>query len=191
MVGEAPPEVIRKLWETPLLRYSNALEGIFHEQTIIWEDDSDCRLLNSIGDYVAASRDELWRDTAYVPTGGKDRIPDVAGVLRQIGVPVKAVFDIDVLSEKGLIKDAVAAFGGEWEEVRPYWSRVDSAVRNGIRPKTIQETKTAIVALLEGTEEDDLPRGQILEIMKQNKSWRIVKQFGVSAIPDGDSPTRL
>ena len=187
MVGEAPPEVIRKLWETPLLRYSNALEGIFHEQTIICEDDSDCRLLNSIGDYVAASRDELWRDTAYVPTGGKDRIPDVAGVLRQIGVPVKAVFDIDVLSEKGLIKDAVAAFGGEWEEVRPYWSRVDSAVRNGIRPKTIQETKTAIVALLEGTEEDDLPRGQILEIMKQNKSWRIVKQFGVSAIPDGDS----
>jgi hypothetical protein len=86
--------VIKELWEKPELRYSNALEGIFHEQTIICEDDSDCRLINSVADYLSTSVDQQWQDTAYVPTGGKHGIPKVAGVLRKIGVPVKAVFDI-------------------------------------------------------------------------------------------------
>lgn len=50
IVSEASPSIIKELWEKPDLRYSNALEGIFHEQTIICEDDSDCRLINSVAD---------------------------------------------------------------------------------------------------------------------------------------------
>ena len=183
VVREATPDVIRKLWEG----YSNALDGIFHEQTIFCEDDSDCRLINAVADHIAATRDQAWKDTAYVPTGGKHRIPDVADVLRQIGVPVKAVFDIDLLSEEDLVRKAVIAFGGDWEEIRTYWRRVDAAVRGGVRSKTIPEIKKSIIAMLENSEEQDLPKSEVIDTMKQTNPWNMVKRYGADGIPKGDA----
>lgn len=187
MVSEASSDVIKELWEKPDLRYSNALEGMFHEQTIICEDDSDCRLINSIADHLESKSGEQWQDTAYVPTGGKHGIPRVAGVLRKIGVPVKAVFDIDFLSERSLVKSTVEAFGGNWTEIEPVWGRLDSAVRSGNKPKTASQIKVHIIGLLNQSGEEDLPKGDIIEAMKQGKPWSDVKKYGTRGIPNGNA----
>lgn len=187
IVSEASADVIKELWEKPELRYSNALEGIFHEQTILCEDDSDCRLINSVADYMAANTDELWLDTSYVPTGGKHGIPKIAEVLRKVGVPVKAVFDIDFLSEKNLVESAVNAFGGDWNDVQPLWERVDAAVRSGIKAKTITEIKQEIIAILNKSDDGKLPKGDVIEAMKQGKPWYEVKKFGTRGIPSGNA----
>jgi len=186
-VSEASSEVIKELWEKPDLRYSNALEGIFHEQVIICEDDSDCRLINSFADHLAAGSTQQWADTAYVPTGGKHAIPRVASVLRKIGVPVKAVFDIDFLAEKSLVNSAVDSFGGDWDDIRPYWERVDAAVRTGVRAKTIDEIKKEICEILSKSDAGALPKGDIIEVMKHTKEWALVKRFGASAVPHGQA----
>ncbi len=187
MVCEAQPDVLKKLWEDPQLRYSNALEGVFHEQTIVCEDDSDCRLVNAIADHLEVERSEPWADTAFVPTGGKHRIPIVGGALRQVGVPVKAIFDIDFLAEESLVERTVRAFGGNWKELRQAWARVDAAVRSGVTAMNIEEIKEGIVELLEASEESVLPRKDVIDLMKQDKPWRVVKRFGVDGIPRGDA----
>jgi energy-coupling factor transporter ATP-binding protein EcfA2 len=187
MVSEASAEVIKELWEKPELRYSNALEGIFHEQAIICEDDSDCRLINSVADHLSTESDQQWQDTAYVPTGGKHGIPKVAGVLRRIGVPVKAVFDIDFLAERRLVESAVCAFGGRWDEVEPLWARVEAAVRNGIKAKTADQIKQEIIELLDKAVDENLPKGDVIEAMKQGKPWAEVKRYGTRGIPKGDA----
>ena len=179
--------MISKLWKTPALRYSNALEGIFHEQTIICEDDSDCRLINSVADHVSTQEQKQWKDTAYVPTGGKHGIPKIATVLRKIGVPVKAVFDMDFLSEKNLVESTVEAFGGQWIDIEPDWKRLDSAVREGKTPKSILEIKNDIISLLQEADPDALPSGDVKEALKQGKAWYAVKQFGHVAIPSGNA----
>ena len=187
VVTEATPDTIKELWEKPVLRYSNALEGIFHEQTIICEDDSDCRLINSVADYLALNSDKPWQDTAYVPTGGKHQIPKVANILRQIGVPVKAVFDIDFLSEENLVKETVEAFEGDWDVIKRYWKYVDDAVRNGIKPKSIPEIKSSIIGLIDKTDTNELPKSDIVEAMKQDKPWNQIKKFGEDGIPKGEA----
>jgi energy-coupling factor transporter ATP-binding protein EcfA2 len=184
-IAEAAPSVIKELWTRPTLRYSNALEGIFHEQTIICEDDSDCRLINAMADHLEAKDGSPWSDTAYIPTGGKHAIPKVAAVLRKIGVPVKAVFDIDFLSEATLLRETVNAFGGDWEKLKPCWARLDSAVRGGKKTKSVEEIKSDIVTIIEESAPDDLPRRQIEETMKNGKPWSFVKEFGSIAIPSG------
>ncbi|MDX0597177.1 AAA family ATPase [Sinorhizobium medicae] len=186
-VAEAPPETIAELWTRPELRYSNALEGIFHEQTIICEDDSDCRLINAVADHLATLDKKPWLDTAYVPTGGKYGVPKVASVLRKVGVPVKAVFDIDFLSERRLVQETVEAFGGDWSSVEPLWRRVDAAVRNGVKPKSNKEIKNEISSILQASKESDLPRGAITEALKQGSPWSQVKKMGVAAIPNGQA----
>lgn len=82
LVSEAAPETVKELWNTPVLRYSNALEGVFHEQVILCEDHSDCRLFNAVADHLSETQNGHWLDTAYVPTGGKHAIPTIANVLR-------------------------------------------------------------------------------------------------------------
>lgn len=187
VVSEASNETIKSLWDKPELRYSNALEGIFHEQTIICEDDSDCRLINSIGDHLELNSDEQWLDTSYIPTGGKHAIPKIAKTLREIGVPVKAVFDIDFLSESSLVKTTVDAFGGSWNDIQPLWKRVDAAVRGGNKPKSISEMKINITNIINKSGKDELPKGDIIEAMKQGKPWSIVKKFGFRGIPNGEA----
>lgn len=189
VVYEAASETIKELWEKPELRYSNALEGIFHEQTIICEDDSDCRLINSAADYINSTSIVPFKDTSYVPTGGKHGIPKVADVLRKIGVPIKAVFDIDFLSERELVKSTVSAFGGNWIDIEVLWERVDSAVRGGIKPKSIETIKSEIVQVLQNADKDKLPKGDIAALMKQGTAWNEVKKFGEVAIPTGQAQT--
>jgi len=189
IVMEASGETIKSLWEKPELRYSNALEGIFHEQTIICEDDSDCKLINSIADYLDFSSEEQWLDTAYVPTGGKHGVAKIADVLRRTGVPVKAVFDIDFLSEQDLVKNTVEAFGGDWEELCPLWKRVDSAIRGGLKPKSIPEIKEDIINIIKNSDENGIPKGDIIEALKQGKAWNVVKKYGEMGIPNGDAQT--
>jgi energy-coupling factor transporter ATP-binding protein EcfA2 len=188
-VAEAAPNVVKDLWEKPELRYSNALEGIFHEQTIICEDDSDCRLINSVADYLALQSPSPWKDTAYVPTGGKHGVAKVAGILRQIGVPVKAVFDIDFLSEANLVETVVEAFGGDWAKIKPILARVDSAVRDGNKPKSVSQIKEEVISILGSAKPDELPKGDVVEAMKQGKVWSAVKKYGWRGIPNGNAQT--
>ena len=190
-VSEASPDAMKGLWEKPELRYSNALEGIFHEQTIICEDDSDCRLINSIADHLNGKADKPWKDTAYVPAGGKHGIPKIAQVLHKIGVPIKVVVDIDFLSERVLVKSTFEAFGGEWSDIEALWKRVDAAIRSGTKPKTGAEIKTAIIDLLDKSEGDNLPKSDVTELMKQGKPWAVVKKYGVQGVPSGDAQVQF
>lgn len=185
-IFEAPTEALKKLWESPALRYSNALEGIFHEQAILCEDDSDCRLLNSIADYLDGADASRWPDTAYVPTGGKDAIPKIAPVLRQIGVPVKAVFDFDFLSSEKLVKETVEAFGGDWIQIKSDWHGLAQAITNGKGAKSTPEIKNAVRKILDTSPDDrSLPKSSIEDELKQSSPWANAKRHGESAVGRG------
>jgi len=186
-IFEAPADAVRELWSKPSLRYSNALEGVFHEQTIICEDDSDCRLFNAVASFLEAHSSRPWKDTAYIPTGGKAAVRKVAAVLRQVGVPIKAVFDIDFLSDRVMVKETVEAFGGKWGDVENHWLRVDLAVRKGVKAKSVAEIKEEVKKILDASGADKLPKGRINDELKQNSPWAIVKRIGEAAIPAGDA----
>lgn len=182
---ETPASTVRELWENPDLKYSNALEGIFHEICVICEDDSDCRFYNAIADYMEASnKQERWPDAIYIPCGGKHAIPKLATALHTLGVPVRIVVDLDALSEEGLIEKLVVSVGGAWTELLKDWRIFSSGVQRGVKPKSIEEIKEQVRALLDN--EPGLPKGKISEAMKSDSSWNILKTAGRSAIPKGD-----
>ncbi|WP_230655661.1 ATP-dependent nuclease [Psychrobacter sp. I-STPA10] len=185
IVMEANESAIKELWEKPVLRYSNALEGIFHEQTIICEDDSDCRLINSVADYLASNSSERWEDTAYIPAGGKYGIPKIANILRKIGVPTKAVFDIDFLSEERLVEETVSVFGGDWESIKILWKEVHSAILNKYSQKSSSDIKSEILDILQNSSENDLPSKEIITALKKAKPWHEIKNCGAKNILRG------
>lgn len=184
-IYEAAPTSIATLWSTPVLRYSSALDAIFHDQAIICEDDSDCRLLNSVADHLQEAGRETWPDTAYVPMGGKAGIAKVARILRAIGVPVKAVYDFDLISVKSDFKNAVEAFGGDWEDISIYWNRIFAAIDSGPSP-TIEGIKEEIRGILDRSKDDKLPKKEIDEAIRRKSPWARVKSDGINGLPRGE-----
>lgn len=185
-IHEAAPETINELWQKPQLKYSNALESIFHEQAIICEDDSDCRLINAIADHLEKTHGNKILDTAYIPSGGKHAIPKIASTLRNIGVPIKAVFDIDFLSEESLVRETVLAFGGRWEDFQTLYKNLNAAICKGVPPKSNKAIKDEIIKIIEQSEDEDLPKSEISESLKKGKAWSIVKRNGKTEIPSGN-----
>ncbi len=182
------PERLNELWEQPELRYSNALDGIFHEEVLICEDDSDCRLYNSIADHLSREfPDKVWPDTAYVPCGGKAAIPKITQALMEIGVPVKIVSDLDLLNDGVMLRGVIESLGGNWADFETHWRQLDAAVRDGVKPLSNSEVFTEIKRIMDEHEGDGLPKSEIQNVLKQTSPWAMVKKHGKSVIPRGDA----
>ncbi|MEX2519983.1 MAG: AAA family ATPase [Paracoccaceae bacterium] len=190
-VHEAEAEVLKELWEKPEFRYSNALDGVFHELSVICEDDSDCRLYNAMADFDAETGAYRYADTAYIPTGGKQRAPKIASVLKRIGLPIVSVFDLDLFADRGHLQSMVESVGGDWETIEPLWRRVEAGVSNGVKVKTFEEIQNYINQAFQICDDGKVPEREIKSALKQLRPWQIVKKSGEAALPKGQLRTTL
>ena len=67
-VSVVPDESVKRLWEDPVLRYSNLLDGLFHDAVVICESDGDCRFYSAVIDDVLDTRDKSECTSARRPT---------------------------------------------------------------------------------------------------------------------------
>ncbi|MBL5828638.1 ATP-dependent nuclease [Serratia fonticola] len=188
-IHELDHEVIKELWSKPNLRYSNALEAIFHEQVVICEDDSDCRFFNFIADYLTNEKKFIFPDTCYVPTGGKHAIAGVAKALRLSGVPVKAIFDFDLISEKNTLIKTLEAFGcsgHDLDSIMKLWDTINSEVTQKSKKITNAELKEMLTSLIINTPEDKISKNKIDDIFNQKKPWSDTKAHGINGLPKGN-----
>lgn len=104
------------VWNDPVLKYSNVLQGLFHQRVVICEADADCRFYSAVLDTLATEggKRSLADDTLFVPSGGKQRVATLARALSALGVTVFAVPDFDILRSKSDIKSLLEAVGGTW-----------------------------------------------------------------------------
>lgn len=109
---------ISGLWDDPMLRYSNALQGLFHRRAVICEPDGDCRFFAATLENSAADSAQraLADDTLFIPAGGKGRVAKVARSVAQLGVPTVAILDFDALKTKAVIRDVVESLGHDWND---------------------------------------------------------------------------
>lgn len=110
------PHQVRQVWDSPVLKYSNVLQGLFHRRVIICESDADCRFFGAAIDGLAAEASvrAIADDTLLVPSGGKSRVGEIAGALSSLGVKARAILDFDVLRVKADLKAIVSGIGHSW-----------------------------------------------------------------------------
>ncbi len=113
-----PADRLRELWESPVTRYSNVLDGLFYRLVVLAESDADCRFyaaaLDAYDQQATASGRPLpvaATDVLFVPAGGKAGLPALLQTLQAVSVPVVATADLDVLNDEGLLRRIVEALG--------------------------------------------------------------------------------
>ncbi len=181
---------IARVWGDPLLRYSNILDGLFHEKVVLCESDSDCRFYSAVMDAVfeASAAEERRPDIMFTHCGGKARLPVVIQSLRELEVPISVVTDFDVLNDEQPLRKIFEAAGGDWTTISSDWQQVKNAV-DGKKPElATEEVKKEIVTVLEAASEPMFPssaKKQIQNILRRSSPWSTAKSMGIPFLPSG------
>ena len=184
-------ERIKELWGDPLLRYSNILDGLFHESVVVCEADADCRFYAAVLDAVMSGRaDDTKRpELMFTHCGGKARLSVVIRALREVDVPVRAVADFDVLSEQEPLKSLAEALGLDWTEIEKDWRTVKTAVDSKKPDLNADDVKKEINSLLSSINTPIFPpkaKADMQAILKRSSPWAHAKLVGKAFVPSGD-----
>lgn len=193
---------VRLLWSDPLLRYSNLLDGLFHDAVILCEGDADCRFYGSVLDSVYAELGTTKEGAAEEQTserlrrpqllfthcGGKSRMASVTRALRAISVPVVLIADFDVLNDEHTLRGAVEALGGDFDTVREPWFRLDAALKADSKPVGKVALREAVEKAFDEIGTDLVDKGaaeRLRSVIRVESGWDKVKRAGISAVPQG------
>ena len=178
---------IAELWRDPILRFSNVLDGLFHDGVILTEADADCRFYEALS--FASISDADRPDIHYSYTGGKDRLPVVIKALVALKVPVATIVDFDVLNNDQPLRKIVEAYGGSWESIADDWNIVKKAVEENKAFTDGDRFRDLVLKELQNYEKNTaVPKTTLKAIEKLTKSaspWGQVKSSGIAAIPTG------
>jgi hypothetical protein len=175
---------LRRVWNDPVLRYGNVLDGLFHRLVVLAEADPDCR-------YYAAALDAA-NDTEplaippsevlFVPCGGKDGMPKVARALNAVRVPVVASPDLDILDDEGKLRALVETFGGEWSTFAADYRLATEPFRANRSAVLASHVRRAVDSVLE--QHGDSPytyevRAEVMANLRLSESpWKALKVYG-------------
>lgn len=178
---------IEVLWKDPILRFSNIMDGLFHEAVVVTEADADCRFYESLA-AVAVDKESL-PDIHYTYSGGKDRLPVLVKSLKALGVPVVTIADFDLLNNETTLSRIVEAHGGYWPLVSDDWKAVKKAVEQTANFVGANKFKTDMTALLKTIKTGGAVEKEVLSKVKalaRNASpWDHAKQSGIASLPHG------
>lgn len=181
-------EQLDVMWNDPLIRTSDVLSALFHEAAILCEGDSDARFLGAL--LEATSKEDRDSDVRLFHFGGKDRIASIARALRSVGIPVVAVVDIDVLSDREKFLTLFEAMGGRRAEVEADVRSLIQLVMSRKGQLTGAELGVELRRVAGDVEKENhvpnIARRKLLELGKTASNWERVKQDGIRAL---DVPT--
>ncbi len=185
---------LRELWANPLLRYSDILEGIFHEAVIVCEAESDCRFYAWVLEQLVTDATKSTRlDILFVHCGGKDRIETAVKALRAVGVPVAAIADIDMLNDVAKLEKLFNSLGGLWTEGhRTAWNSVNQAVAESLVPQAGDVKKNLSEILSKIPSAGPFPfeiSEKIQSALPKKSPWENLKRNGIRGMKSGE-PTR-
>lgn len=184
-------EQLRELWNDPVLRYSNVLDGLFHQLVVLGESDGDCRFYAAALDAVDEARNLPIppSDVLFVPANGKAGMARLAEALRAVDVPVVASPDLDVLNDQAVLSRLVAALGGTWADMAADHSSVTQQLQQPRSEALVADVHRTVADVLGKVVDADpaarytpnLRRRVTTALRSYESPWRMVKQVGTRA----------
>jgi hypothetical protein len=194
--AQLPADQLAELWTDPVLRYSNVLDGLFHQLVVLGEAERDCRFYGAALDAAdeATTLPIPAADVLFVPANGKAGMARLASALRAVAVEVVASPDLDILNERPPLEKLFMALGSDWAPLQDDYARSTAPFRGPREPTRVSNVRIAILQLLdEALKEDPEARYgpeismQIRDALRSTGSpWLALKDYGALAFK-GDS----
>ena len=176
---------LRAIWNDPALKYTNILDGLFHQLVVLAENERDCRFFQA----ALEEKDRISptaippHDVLFVPTGGKTGMKALAP-LSSTGVPVVASGDLDVLNNETVVSDLVKALGHDWNPLQSAYKQATAEFRTQKTPRLNKDVLGSVGAILNEEADADYnseTQKRVSAALKVESPWRALKEFGEAA----------
>lgn len=99
-----PNEDILRLMRNPLLRSTGVLSGLFYEFVVVTESDADRAFYQEVNDRLLRYSDGKGiPNCLFLHAQNKQTVKTIIKPLRELGIPVAGIVDIDVLKDGGKV----------------------------------------------------------------------------------------
>ncbi|MFF6908652.1 ATP-dependent endonuclease [Streptomyces sp. NPDC012389] len=177
-------ESVRDILDTPLLRHSNIVSGLFHDGVILCEAEGDCHFYAATIDALRTSGQH--ENVTLLHVNGKSRLADAAHKLRACGIPTAITADLDYLNDEGKLKEALMLLGGNWQDIEADMDCLRKQVSSSVTARPAAEVKKEIATIIgnaRGRETlSKFQMEQITELLKTADGWKSLKVAGISAL---------
>ncbi|MFH1653523.1 MAG: AAA family ATPase [Pseudomonadota bacterium] len=183
---------IKEYWNDPLLKSSNAIDGIFHEGVVICEGDKDCMFYNAILNKCAETKEiPQPTDLYFIHGSGKGKIASLASSYKKLNIKCAAIADFDILSQLGELKKTYTALKGDYDAVQENYNAIRLDLNSIPTLKSINDIVAAIKKLLDKIEKEkekvsvsNKNKEEISDLLNQASNWSSQKKNGVHSIKD-------
>jgi hypothetical protein len=193
-----PPNKVADLWKDPALRYTNALDGLFHAAVIVAENERDAHFYQAAIDYARSQSGPALpeHNLMFLGSNGKTNMARIVRSLRDLGVKTVTTPDLDILNNENVICQLVEAHGGNWADLEDDYRRATAEFRNVPNAPVKEDVRADIIALIDAAPDEKLTEPLATAITKAVKfpttRWRDLKSGFVAAFKDDrGAATRL
>lgn len=172
-----PNEELAHIMKVPLLRSSGVLSGLFYENVVMTEGDTDRAFYQEINERLIDTDDPNLGipNCLFLNANGKDQIPTIMEPLRKFGIPVAGIYDLDFIKEGGSQSSARLRAAGVPQGIRDGLNPTRVTVEKSLRNKVENYKRNGGIKLLDGTDR---------ETAKHYLS--MLADYGVFLVPNGE-----
>ena len=182
-----PKANLAQIWSAPILRYSNVLDGLFHEKVIVCESDADCTFYSAVLDWIYETDHPTIRklDVMFIHAGGISGIKKIVEALIPLSVPVSVVVDFDGMN-KAELRQISEAMGMTWLNIQTDYQAVRANI-NAIPPSPpeVVVVRADITTILDAEPDphlSPLASTRITNAAKNESGWAKAKVQGKSVL---------
>lgn len=171
-----PNEDILKLMRNPLLRSTGVLSGLFYEFVIVTESDADRAFYQEINDRLLKySRGKGIPNCLFLHAQNKQTVKTIIKPLRELGIPVAGIVDIDILKEGGTVWTSFLDSGSIPEIERPALATIRQALKEKFDISGKNMKRDGGIEILNETDQEAL-----------SNLFDKLAEYGLYIVPNGE-----
>ena len=184
-------KVFRGIDTDPLVRFSNLLEAIFFSTSIVCENEADCLFYRNLCRVIDPDGND--NEVFWLSAHGKQNIKKFVSLLRQLGLAVISLPDLDIINNQTNLRTLFESHGGAWVDIEADFLTLDRLMRERKPTVSAEDVATKIDAALRNMSSaadelfpDDTAE-EIRAVMRGASPWREIKESGISAFGKGEN----
>ncbi|WP_226997577.1 AAA family ATPase [Streptococcus periodonticum] len=169
---------IKKISNDRNLKYTNILNGLFYNQVVLCENESDCKFYSAVLDHEFLA---IYQNTLFCAVGGKEQFKKIVPLLKELNIEYKIIADIDLISNTDSLKQLLNSIESQCYKriekqhkqfLENFEREMNSQVKTQERIKTILRDISSLKLLKSGGK-NIIPQGDCMALFNEIKEFLI------------------
>lgn len=170
-----PNDDILTLMRNPLLRSVGVLSALFYEFVIVTESDADRAFYQEVNDRLLKFTDKGIPNCLFLNAQNKQTVKTIIKPLRQLGIPVAGIVDIDIIKEGGSVWSDFLESASLPELERNPLAQIRQALKQKFIESGLDMKRNGGINILEGQDQEAL-----------SNLFNKLAEYGLFVVPNGE-----